>query len=77
MVQPSLFRLQLTAEFLRVSRYQSRKSLCPPDQIQFVFLALAQPPLGITVRPELALSDVFKTGDFHVDSKHLSFRGSR
>src|SRR6476469_2074686 len=41
-----------------------------PDQVQFVFLPLAQPHSRIAIRPKLSLSDVMQAGNLDRNPKN-------
>jgi hypothetical protein len=71
-----LSSVQLIPELTGVQRLQLGIGLGEPDQVQFVLLALAQPPLGITVCPELALCHILSTGDLHTDPQDNSIHRS-
>jgi hypothetical protein len=67
--------VDLLSQLVRVRGFQLRMRLSEPDQVQFVLLAFAQPSPWIAVGPELALRDVFQTGDSHTDSQNLGLHG--
>ena len=71
-----LSSVQLFAELNRVERFQLGVGLGEPDQVQYVFFALAQAPVGITVRPKLAPRHIFPASHLHSDPQDVSIHRS-